>query len=250
MKRLQDKIVLITGAAGGMGAEEARLFADEGAHVVATDIQEDTLHAWVQIARAGGLKVHAYTHDVTREDDWEKLMQWVMTLFGRIDVLVNNAGIYPGMIDITQTDSMMWAKVHAINLTGPYFGMKTVIPFMRDGGGGSIVNIASIAALVGGNGAAYSSSKGGLLALTRDVAVIHAKDHIRVNAICPGGVRTPMTEAMLRMPGMEDQIRHMSPQERVADAMEIAQAALFLASDASSYMTGSYMVVDGGAVAR
>lgn len=250
MTRLQDKIAIITGAAGGMGAEEARLFAEEGAHVIATDLQEDKLHAWVNIARAGGLKVHAFAHDVTREDQWDNLMEMVMTLFGRVDVLVNNAGIYPGLFDIEQTDLALWAKVHAINLTGPYLGMKAVIPLMRNGGGGSIVNIASIAGLVGGNGAAYSSSKGGLLALTRDVAVLHAKDHIRVNTICPGGVRTPMTEAMLQMPGMEDQIRHMSPQERVADAMEIAEAALFLASDASSYMTGAHMVVDGGAVAR
>jgi NAD(P)-dependent dehydrogenase (short-subunit alcohol dehydrogenase family) len=250
MTRLQDKIVVITGAAGGMGAAAAQLFAEEGAHVVATDLQEEKLYAWVNIARAGGLKVHAYVHDVTLEDDWEKLMQWVITLFGRIDVLVNNAGIYPGMFDIAETDTALWLKVHAINLTGPFLGMKAVIPLMRDGGGGSIVNIASIAGLVGGNGAAYSSSKGGLLALTRDVAVLHAKDHIRVNAICPGGVRTPMTEAMLQSPGMEEQIRHMSPQDRIADAMEIAQAALFLASDAASFMTGSHMVVDGGAVAR
>jgi len=250
MERLKNKITIITGAAGGMGAAEAKLFAQEGAKVIATDIQEDKLKLWVELAKKEGLSIDYIKHNVTSQSDWQKVVDLALSLYGRIDVLVNNAGIYPGFVDIENTSIDLWGKVIAINLTGPFLGCKVCIPHMRNAGGGSIVNIASIAGLVGGNGTAYSSSKGGLRLLTKDLAVTLAKDKIRVNAICPGGVLTPMTEEMVSSPEMKEMIANTSPQGRMADAMEIAWGALYLASDESSFMTGADMAIDGGAVAR
>ncbi|MGE5107287.1 MAG: SDR family NAD(P)-dependent oxidoreductase [Sphingobacteriales bacterium] len=250
MERLKNKVVIITGAAGGMGAEEARLFAQEGAKVLATDMQEEKLKIWVEEAKKEGLIIDYISHDVTSESDWEKAVEKTLSLYGRIDVLVNNAGIFPGFFDCEQTKKELWDKVIAVNLTGPFLGCKACIPHMRKAGGGSIVNIASIAGLVGGNGAAYTSSKGGLRLLTKDLAVTLAKDKIRVNTICPGAVLTPMTKELLSQPEMDETIKNMSPQGRVADAMEIAWGALYLASGESSFMTGADVVIDGGAVAR
>lgn len=250
MKRLKDKVAIITGAAGGMGAAEARLFAMEGAKVMATDVQEAKLHDWVVKAKEEGLSIEYAKLDVTDEDQWQQVVNKTISLFGRVDILVNNAGIFPGFMECEQTSKETWDKVIAINLTGPFLGCKACIPVMRKGGGGSIVNIASIAGLVGGNGTAYSSSKGGLRLLTKDLAVTLAKDHIRVNVICPGAVLTPMTEGILSTPEMEKAIAAMSPQGRVADAIEIAWGALYLASDESLFVTGADIAIDGGAVAR
>lgn len=250
MGRLKNKVVIITGAAGGMGAAEAKLFAEEGAKVIATDIQIDTLNAWVEVAKKSGLIIDAINHNVTDEADWNKVVQFALDLYGRIDVLVNNAGVYPGFVDCENTSIELWGKVISINLTGPFLGCKICIPHLRKAGGGSIINIASIAGIVGGNGSAYSASKGGLRLLSKDLAVTLAKDHIRVNTICPGGVATPMTDALLTTPGMSDMIKSMSPQGRMAEAIEIANGALFLASDESSFVTGMDLTMDGGAVAK
>lgn len=250
MNRLKNKVVIITGAAGGMGAAEARLFAQEGASVVAADIQQEKLKTWVQEANEKGLKINYIQHDVTNEASWGGVINKTLSLYGRIDVLVNNAGIFPGFFDCEKTSKELWDKVIAVNLTGPFLGCKACIPHMRKSGGGSIINVASIAGLVGGNGTAYTSSKGGLRLLTKDLAVTLAKDNIRVNTICPGAVLTPMTEDLLSNPEMKENIKNMSPQGRVADAMEIAWGALYLASDESTFTTGADMTIDGGAVAR
>jgi len=250
MKRLSDKVAIITGAAGGMGAAEAKLFAKEGAKVLATDSNEEKLKSWVIAAKAEGLAIEYMKHNVTSESDWAKVADKAMELFGRIDILINNAGIYPGFIDCENTPIELWGNVLAINLTGPFIGCKTCIPYLRMSGGGSIINVASIAGVVGGNGAAYSSSKGGLVLFSKDLAVSLAKDKIRVNTICPGGVLTPMTEGLMKVQGMEDMIKQLSPQGRMADPIEIATGALFLASDESSFMTGADLVMDGGSVAR
>jgi cyclopentanol dehydrogenase len=250
MKRLSEKVAIITGAAGGMGAVEAKLFAREGAKVLATDVNETKLKSWVVAAKAEGLAIEYMKHNVTSESDWAKVADKAMELYGRIDVLVNNAGIYPGFIDCENTPIELWGNILAINLTGPFIGCKTCIPYLRMSGGGSIINVASIAGVVGGNGAAYSSSKGGLVLFSKDLAVELAKDKIRVNTICPGGVLTPMTEGLMKAQGMEDMIKQMSPQGRMADPIEIATGALFLASDESSFMTGADLVMDGGSVAR
>lgn len=250
MDRLKDKVIIITGAAGGMGEAMALLFATEGAKIMATDLQVDKLNAWAHEARKKGLIIETHQHDVSNEENWNKVIEQTLTTFGKIDGLVNNAGIYPGFVDTENTSNELWQKVLNTNLTGPFLGCRLVIPHLRQNGKGVILNIASIAGLVGGNGAAYSASKAGLLLLTKDLAVTMAKDNIRVNAICPGGVLTPMTEQLIAVPEMKDIIKTMSPQGRMAEANEIATGALFLMSDESSFVTGESLVMDGGAVAR
>lgn len=250
MNRLKNKVIIVTGAAGGMGAAEAQLFAEEGAIVLATDIQEDMLKDWVLVAQKKGLNIEYMKHDVTNADDWLEVTNKAISLFGKIDGLVNNAGVYPGFFDCSQTTNELWHKVISINLTGPFLGCKAVIPHLIKNGGGSILNIASIAGLVGGNGTAYSASKGGLIMLTKDLAVTYANHKIRVNTICPGGVSTPMTKGFSNDPNMEAIIKNMSPQGRMAESIEIANGALFLISDESSFVTGTELVMDGGAVAR
>jgi cyclopentanol dehydrogenase len=163
---------------------------------------------------------------------------------------VNNAGIFPGFVDCENTTIDIWGKVISINLTGPYIGCRTCIPYIKAEGGGSIINIASIAGLVGGNGTAYSASKGGLIALSRDLAITLAKDKIRVNTICPGAILTPMTEDLLKAPDMQEVIKNMSALGRVGEAMEIAMGALYLAADESTFTTGTELVIDGGAVSK
>lgn len=250
MNRLSNKTAIITGAAGGMGAAEAKLFAQEGARVMATDIQEEKLKTWVEQAAKEGLSIAWMKQDVTSEADWANVIDKTMSLFGGIDILVNNAGIFPGFTDGEHTSKELWDKVIAINLTGPFLGCKACIPCMRKAGGGAIVNIASIAGVVGGNGTAYTASKGGLRLMSKDLAVTFAKDKIRVNTICPGGVLTPMTENLLAQEGMDEMIKNMSPQGRIGDAIDIAWGALYLASVESSFVTGTDLVIDGGAVAR
>lgn len=249
MKRLQGKTAIITGAAGGMGKEEALLFAKEGANVLATDIQAGLLQEWVKAARDQGLSIEWIRHDVTSYIDWQSAVDKCLALFGRIDILVNNAGVYPPGKTSETTTLEEWARILTINLTGPFLGCKTVLPHMKDAGG-SIIHVSSIAGFVGGNGPAYSSSKGGLIALSKDLAVEYAKYKIRVNTLDPGGVLTPMTEAIVKAPGVEAMIKVSSPQGRMADPIELAYGALFLASDESSFMTGSDLVMDGGLIAR
>lgn len=250
MERLKNKIAIITGAAGGMGKCEALLFAKEGAGVLATDINEAKLSDWVQEAQKDGLNIQWMKQDVSDEESCRAVAQRAMNLFGKIDILVNNAGIFPGFASCEDTTREQWDKVININLTGAFLNCKACIPFMRKSGGGSIINIASIAGIVGGNGPAYSSSKGGMRLLTKDLAVSLAKDKIRVNCICPGAVDTPMTEDLLEQPEMMHVIEAMSPQGRVAASSEIAWGALYLASDESTFTTGADLAIDGGAVAR
>jgi len=250
MNRLKDKVAIITGAAGGMGKAEAILFAQEGASVLATDRQFEKMDKWVREAREEKLDIECLAHDVTSEADWKKVSDHAVSVFGKIDILINNAGIYPVGATCDNTDKALWDKVMAINLTGPFLGVKAVIPYMKKNKQGVIVNVSSIAGMVGGNGAAYSASKGGLRLLTKDLAVEYAKDNIRVNSLHPGGVLTPMTEELVKAPGMDEIIKNMSPQGRMADAIELAYAALYLASPESAFMTGAELVVDGGMIAR
>ncbi len=250
MNRLKNKVVIITGAAGGMGKSEAILFAQEGAKVLATDNQFEKLDKWVSEAQDEKLPIECMTHDVTSESSWKKVTERAIKLYGKIDILVNNAGIFPAGSNGDNTDKALWDKVIAINLTGPFLGAKAVIPYMKKNKQGVIVNVSSIAGMVGGNGPAYTASKGGLRLLTKDLAVEYAKDNIRVNSLHPGGVLTPMTEGLVKAKGMKEMIKSTSPQGRMADPIELANAALFLASSESSFMTGAELVVDGGAIAR
>jgi len=250
MKRLMNKIAIVTGAAGGMGAAEAKLFAEEGAKVMATDVQEEKLRLWVEKAKADGLAIDWIAHDVTSESEWQKVIDKTLALFGGIDILINNAGVYPAGATTVNTAHEQWDKILAINLTGPFLGSKLCIPHMQQRKGGSIVNISSIAGIVGGNGPAYTASKGALRLLTKDMAVEFAKDNIRVNSIHPGGVLTPMTEALMDMPQAQELMKSMCPLGRIGQSMEIAYGALYLASDESSYTTGAELIIDGGLTAR
>lgn len=250
MNRLENKVAIVTGAAGGMGAAIAKLFALEGAKVMATDIQEEKLKEWTQAARKDGLPVEFETHDVSSEKDWQKVIDKTISLFGNIHILINNAGVYPPGATTESTTTEDWDTIISINATGPFIGSRLCVPHFRSAGGGSIVNISSIAGMVGGNGPAYTASKGALRLLTKDQAVELAKDRIRVNSIHPGGVLTPMTAFLASTPGSEELLKNMCPLGRIGTAMEIAYGALYLASDEASYTTGAELVIDGGLTAR
>lgn len=178
------------------------------------------------------------------------MVEKAIGLYGKIDILVNDAGIYLLGLNMDNTTDELWNKTLAVNLTGPFIGTQLCIPHMRKSGGGAIVNISSIAGIVGGNGAAYSASKAGVTLLSKDNAVELAKDNIRVNSIHPGGVLTPMTDFMSTMEGSEEMVKNMCPMQRMGTAEEIANGALFLVSDEATYITGAELVIDGGMTAR
>lgn len=250
MGRLENQVAIVTGAAGGIGEAIAKLFASEGASVLATDVQDEKLQVWVDAAKKKGLTVEYAVHNVTSPDDWKAVVEKAVSLFGHIHILINNAGVYPPGATTETTNQAGWDKVLAINLTGPFIGTQLCIPYMRRAGGGSIVNISSIAGIVGGNGPAYTASKGALKLLTKDQALELAKDNIRVNSIHPGGVLTPMTEFLSSTQEGKDVIKNICPLGRMGTAMEIAYGALYLASSEASYVTGAELVIDGGLVAR
>lgn len=252
MARLENKTAIITGAARGMGEAKAILFAREGAKVMATDIQVDNMNEWVTKAKKEGLTIEYMQHDVTSENDWKKVIDKTIELFGKIDILINNAGIYPPFLTTESTTLENWNHVHEVNLTSVFLGTKAVLPYMKKNGKGSIVNISSISGIVGGWGAAYTSSKGAIRLLTKDHAVEFAPFNIRVNSIHPGGVVTPMSEPLIPIDPVEKAqfMKNLCPQGRMAEPIEIAYGALFLASDEASFVTGTELVMDGGMTAR
>lgn len=246
MRKLEGKAAIITGAASGIGKACARLFAEEGASVLATDIRIDVLEEWTRVS---GPSVVGFRQDTASAADWKKVVETALLLFGKIDILVNNAGIFHAGSSTENCEESEWKRFLDINLSGPFLGVKAALPYLKLQGG-SVVNVASIAGLVGGNGPAYSASKGGLRMLSKDMAVELAPFGIRVNAILPGGVLTHMTEDLLKGPGAKEMIEQSCPMKRIASPEEIARAVLFLASDDSSFATGSDLVVDGGLTAR
>jgi len=169
--------------------------------------------------------------------------------FGGIDILVNNAGVFPAGATTENTEQSNWETIISINLTGPFIGVKSCLPYLKKNGG-SIVNVASIAANVGGNGPAYTASKGGLRMLTKDMAIEFAPLKIRVNSLHPGGVKTPMTAFFTSLDNADELAKNSCPQGRMAEPEELAMGALFLASDESSFMTGAELIIDGGLIAR
>lgn len=252
MGRLTGKVAIITGAAGGQGAVEARLFAKEGANVVATDMQDELLAKTVEeINEEFGNRVIGLKHNVSNEDEWIDVVDETIKHFGKIDILVNNAGIL-GTIGVSVTDLELkeWQKVFDVNVAGTFLGIKHVAQEMKKNGSGSIINISSVAGLVGGQGAAhYTASKGAIRLLTKSVALELAKDGIRVNSVHPGAIATPMLNNILN-DKLNKAFKSSIPLGYIATSEDIAYPVLFLASDESRYMTGSEVVVDGGLTTR
>jgi len=248
--RLEGKVALITGAAHGMGAEEARLFAREGAKVAIADIrEEDARKVEAQIAEAGGESM-VLMLDVSKEDQWETSVAAVVAQFGKLDILVNNAGISgSGESDITSTDS--WDRLMDINAKSVFLGMKHAIPEMERVGGGAIVNISSISGFVGQDTIhpGYNASKGAVRLVTKAAAVQHAKAGIRVNSVHPG-MMPPMLTSFQRGDPNREAMNAAVPMGREGEPIEVANAVLFLASDEASYITGTELLVDGGFTAK
>jgi len=236
--RLDGKVCVITGAAGGIGAESVALFQEEGAKVVGVDLKDGS---------PGDLSLAA---DVTSEDDVRGMYERAKQEFGRIDVLFNNAGISPNDDDsVLKTGLEVWQHVQDVNLRSVFLCCKYGIPHLLDSGGGSVINTASFVAVMGAatSQISYTASKGGVLAMTRELGVEFARQGVRVNALCPGPVNTPLLQ-QLYASDPEKAARRLVhlPMGRFAEAREIAQGALFLASDDSSYVTASTFLIDGG----
>ena len=249
MLRLQDKVAIITGAGSGIGRETALLFAREGAKVVVSDyapeVGEETVR---QIKESGGEAIFIKA-DVSRADDAERMVRETMEEYGRLDILHNNAGILGKVALVGDTSEADWDKVISVNLKGVFLCSKYAVREMVKGGKGSIVSTASAMGLVGlpGN-TAYSAAKGGVIQFTKTMALEYASSNIRVNCICAGGIDTPMNESLgERVIGWT--VRE-TPMGRWGRPEEVAQAALYLASDESSFVTGTALVVDGGWVAK
>ncbi len=250
--RLKDKVALITGAGNGIGRETALLFAQEGAAVVVADVVDaagEKTAADIEAAGGQAIYVHA---DVSKTADSENMVQVAEKTFGKLNVLFNNAGIMHGDDDnAVTTEEAVWDLTMAINLKGVFFGCKYGIPALKRAGGGSIINTASFVALLGAATPqiAYTASKGGVLAMTRELAIIHARENIRVNALCPGPLRTELLMNFLNTEEKKQRRLVHVPMGRFGEAKEIAYAALYLASDESSYVTGTEFLVDGGITA-
>ena len=252
--RLHGKVAIVTGGASGIGAATSRLFAREGAlGVVIADVNETagkTLET--ELAQAGG-NVLFHRLDVTREDNWAETIEAVVARYGRLDVLVNNAGrgtpVSRAIVENTTEEA--WDQMFTTNARGVFLGIRVAIPAMRRSGSGSIINVASIYAMVGSPlGTAYSASKGAVRALTRTAAVQYAKEGIRVNAVFPGYVETPMTREWHAQADVRQDRTAQTLLGRLAQPEDIAWGILYLASDESSYVTGSELVIDGGVTAR
>lgn len=250
--RLKDKVALITGAGSGIGYQTALRLAGEGAAIVAVDINEEGgLQCVADIGQRGGAATYVYA-DVARAADCEKMIAAAETTYGKLDILFNNAGIsHADDDDAINTSEEVWDQTMAVNVKGVFLGCKCGIPALQRAGGGSIINTASFVALLGAATPqlAYTASKGAVLAMTRELAVIHAREHIRVNALCPGPLRTELLMKYLDTDEKKQRRLVHIPMGRFGEAAEIANAVLYLASDESSYVTGSAFMVDGGITA-
>ncbi len=250
--KLSGKVALITGAASGIGRETALLFANEGASVVACDIDDrggaDTV---TMIEQDGGRGLYVHS-DVSKAKDCRRMVEEAESEFGALHILFNNAGIMDSRDDNAEvTEEDVWDLTMNINLKGVFLGCKYGIPALKRAGGGAIINTASFVALLGAATPqiAYTASKGGVLSMTRELAVIHARENIRVNALCPGPLRTELLMKFLDSEEKRQRRLVHIPAGRFGEAAEMAKAALFLASDDASYVTGTEFVVDGGITA-
>ncbi|MFS0593790.1 glucose 1-dehydrogenase [Cytobacillus horneckiae] len=246
MGRLNGKVAIITGAAMGMGASEAMLFAKEGAKVIATDVQMEHLNKVVEEIKENGGEAVAIKHDVTSEAEWKAIIAEAVKLYGKVDVLVNNAGVSsPKTIANMEMDE--WNKIMDIDLNGCVIGMKYVIPEMKKAGGGSIINISSIGGIVGMAGTSpYTAAKGALRVLSKSAAVEYGKDKIRVNSVHPGIIVTPMTGPTMVEGGATPYYKTYTQLPYFGEPEDVAYGVVFLASDESRFVTGSELVIDGG----
>jgi 3(or 17)beta-hydroxysteroid dehydrogenase len=249
--RLAGKVALISGGARGMGAVEAKLFAKEGARVVIGDVLEaEGRQVEADIKAAGGEALFVRL-DVTREVDWQQAVATAVRQFGRLDVLVNNAGVGGGgMVEHTTVEE--WDRVMDVNAKGVFLGTKTAIPAMRQAGGGSIINISSQLGLVGVDNSSpqYQASKGAVRLLTKATAIQYARENIRVNSVHPGPIVTPMTEARRADAAQYNLTVSRIPLGRYGQPEDVAYGVLYLASDESAFVTGSELVIDGGWTAQ
>lgn len=250
--RLEDKVALITGAGSGIGRETALLFAGEGASLVIVDINDEAGRETASLIETQGGRATYVRADVSQAADCEGMVQAAEETYGKLNVLFNNAGIsHIHDDDAVNTEEDVWDLTMAVNLKGVFLGCKYGIPALRRAGGGSIINTASFVALLGAATPqlAYTASKGGVLALSRELAVVHARENIRVNALCPGPLHTELLMKYLDTEEKRQRRLVHIPMGRFGRATEIAQAALYLASDESSFVTGAAFTVDGGITA-
>jgi NAD(P)-dependent dehydrogenase (short-subunit alcohol dehydrogenase family) len=249
MGRLDGKVALISGGARGQGATEARMFTREGAQVVFGDIlDEEGRKVEAEIRATGGEATYVHL-DVTSEDSWRAAVATAVRTYGRLNVLVNNAGIYiRKRIEETTEDDL--DQILAVNVKGVFLGTKHALPAMRQAGGGSIINISSIAGLVGNphGSPMYTATKGAVRLFTKATAVQHARDNIRCNSVHPGPIETAMLQEATG--GLSEEYRRRVPLGRIGTVEDIAYGVLYLASDESSFVTGSELVIDGGSTAQ
>jgi NAD(P)-dependent dehydrogenase (short-subunit alcohol dehydrogenase family) len=251
--RLAGKVALITGAGMGQGREACRVFASEGARIIALDIDAAALRETRTLVEGDGGEIAAFVADVSDEDQVREAVEGGYRRFGALHIVYNNAGVLWRDRDLSVVDTPRenWDRVIAINLSGPYLVCKYAVPTRIEGGGGAILNIGSISAVVGFTRPqdAYTSAKGALIALTKSLAVQYGKDHIRANIIHPGFIDTPMQAKELEDPAFVKAVEESIPLGRIGKPSDIARAALFLCSDEASWVTGAELVVDGGFLA-
>lgn len=248
MKKLKDKVALITGAASGMGRAMALLFASEGARVMATDMNAHALNKVVAEIKAKGGLATSLIINVSKEADIKKMINETISNLGTLDILVNNAGVMDDFMPVDQVSNDLWNKVMGINVNGPFYACRLAIPIMLQKGSGVIINIASVGGLFGSRaGAAYSASKHAIIGLTKNIGFMYAQKGIRCNAIAPGGVNTNIGADMKPNTfGYERCTSGGASVPRMGEAEEIANTALFLACNDSSFINGAVITADGG----
>lgn len=248
--RLQNKIAIITGAGSGIGRAIAEVFAKEGAKVIVADYKSAGGQETVKNIVAAGGQAEFIQADVSKSDEIEAMVRVAAEKFGGLDILVNNAGVAL-MADLASTTDEIWQKTIDVDLKGVFLGIKFAVPEMEKRGKGKIINIASIAGLVGFQGiTAYCAAKGGVVNMTKELALDLAPKKINVNAIAPGVIKTAMTADILKAPKMAEGMLAQTPIGRLGEPEDIAYAALYLASDESDFVTGHILVVDGGWIAK